>query len=44
MNEQKIDLTGISKTEAFISIIKAYEKEFLLNCNIETIQISDGAD
>ena len=42
MNEQKIDLTGISKTEAFISIIKAYEKEFLLNCNIETIQISDG--
>ena len=41
-NSQVIDLTNMSKAEAFISTIKAYEEEYLLNCDIERKLISEN--
>ena len=41
-NSQVIDLTNMSKAEAFISTIKAYEEEYLLNCDIERKRISEN--
>lgn len=40
-NSQVTDLTNMSKAEVFISTIKAYEEEYLLNCDIERKLISE---
>lgn len=40
-DKQHIDLVRMSKSETFRSVIKAYEEEFLFNCNIEKKWISE---
>ena len=38
---QQIDLSNMSKEETLLSIVKAYEEEYLSNCNIERKGLSD---
>lgn len=40
-NNKTIDLTSISITEKLIFVVKAYEEEYLLNCNITKKWISE---
>ncbi len=41
MNEPKIDLSSMNQEETFISVVKAYEEEYLLNCSIERKRLSE---
>ena len=40
-SKQQIDLSNMSKAETLLSIVKAYEEEYLSNCNIERKGLSD---
>ena len=39
--KQQIDLTSMSKAETLLSVVKAYEEEYLSNCDIERKWLSD---
>ncbi|MBE6824386.1 MAG: hypothetical protein E7513_03460 [Ruminococcaceae bacterium] len=41
-NETKIDLTGMTHTQAFTTIITAYEEVYLHNCSVEKKQLSEN--
>ena len=40
--KQQIDLTSMSKAETLLSVVKAYEEEYLSNCDIERKWLSDN--